>query len=79
MASLSLYPQLETNLMSTGKDIELLLQLKSTKADGKNYIKVKPYLIRHLLRNCLLQFCKKKTLYIPRFPEGHILKGFMTK
>ena len=40
MASLSLYPQFETNLMSNCKVIELLLQLKSAKANGKNYIKV---------------------------------------
>ena len=54
MASLSLCPQCETNLMSTRKVIELLLQLKSAKAHGKNYVKVKPHLVRHLLRNCLL-------------------------
>ena len=56
MASLSLYPQFETNLMSTRKVIELLLKLKSEKAHGKNHIKVKPHLVRHLLRNCLLSF-----------------------
>ena len=49
MASLSVYPQFETNLMSNRKVIELLLQLKSAKAHGKNYIKVNPHL-RHLLR-----------------------------
>ena len=54
MASLSLYPQFETNLMSDGKVIELLLQLKSAKAHGKNYIKVKPQLVRHLSRYRLL-------------------------
>ena len=54
MASLSLYPQFETNLMSNRKVIELLLQLKSAKSHGKNYIKVRPHLVRHLLRNCLL-------------------------
>ena len=53
MALLSLYPQFETNLMSNRKVIELLLQLKSARAHGKNYIKVKPHLVRHLLRNCL--------------------------
>ena len=42
MASLSLYPQFETNLMSNRKVIELLLQLKSAKTHGKNYIKVEP-------------------------------------
>ena len=46
MASLSFYSQFET--------IQLLLQLKSSKAHGKNYIKVKPHLVRHLLRNRLL-------------------------
>ena len=54
MASLSPYPQFETNLMSNRKVIELLLQVKSAKAHGKNYIKVRPYLVRHLLRNRLL-------------------------
>ena len=54
MTSLSLYPQFETNLMSNQKVIVLLLQLKSAKAHGKNYIKVKPHLVRHLLRNGLL-------------------------
>ena len=53
MALLSLYPQFETNLMSNRKVIELRLQLKSAKDHGKNYIKVKPHLVRHLLRNCL--------------------------
>ena len=56
MASLSLYPQSESNLMSDRKVIELLLQLKSAKAYGKNYIKVKLHLVRHLLRNCLLLY-----------------------
>ena len=46
MASLSLHPQFEINLMS--KVIELLLQLKSAKTHGKNYIKVRPLLLRHL-------------------------------
>ena len=46
MASLSLCPQVETNLMSNRKVIELLLQLKSAKPHGKNYIKVKPHLVR---------------------------------
>ena len=35
MASLSLYPQFETNLMPNRKVIELLLQLKSAKTHGK--------------------------------------------
>ena len=56
MASLILYPQFETNLMSNRKVIELLLQLKSAIAHGKNYTKVKPHLVRHLLRNRLLIF-----------------------
>ena len=55
MASLSLYAQFETNLTSNCKVIKLLLQLKSAKAHGKNYIKVRPPLVRHLLRNRLLQ------------------------
>ena len=55
MASLSLYCQFETNVMSNRKVIELLLQFKSAKAHGKNYIKVKPHLARHLLRNCLFR------------------------
>ena len=53
MVSLSLCLQFETNLMSNRKVIELLLQLKSAEAYGKNYIKVKPHLACHLLRNCL--------------------------
>ena len=36
MASLSLYPQFEINLMSNRKVIELILQLKREKAHGKN-------------------------------------------
>ena len=56
MVSLSLCPQFETNLMLNHKVIKLLLQLKSVKAYSKNYIKVKPHLVRHLLRNCLLLF-----------------------
>ena len=39
MASLSLYAQFETNLMSNCEVTELLLQLKNAKAHGKNYIK----------------------------------------
>ena len=54
MASLSLYPPFEINLVSNRKINELLLQLKSAKAHGKNYIKVKPHLVHHLLRNYLL-------------------------
>ena len=46
MASLSLYLQLETNLMSNRKVIELLLQSKSAKAHGKNNIKVKAHTTR---------------------------------
>ena len=64
MASLSLCPQFETNLMSNRKVIELLLQLKSAKAHGKNYINVKPPLVRHLFRNCQLTiiFCQVEFL-----------------
>ena len=54
MASLSLCPQFETNLMSNRNVIGLLLQLKSANAHGKNYIKVKAHLVRHLLRNRIL-------------------------
>ena len=48
IASLSLCSQFETNLMSNRKVIKLLLQLKSAKAHGKNYIKVGTPLVRHL-------------------------------
>ena len=48
MTSLSLYPQFEINLMSNRKVIGLPLQLKSAKTHGKNYIKVRPPLARHL-------------------------------
>ena len=48
MASLSLYPQFETNLMSNCNVIELLLRLKSAKTHGKNYIRVKAHFVRHL-------------------------------
>ena len=63
MASLSFYSQFETNLMSNRKVIELLLQLKSTEVHDKNYIKVKPQLVRPLLRNRLL-FCDTPLVYI---------------
>ena len=36
MASLSLYPQFETNLMSNRKVIELLLQLEGAKDHNKS-------------------------------------------
>ena len=39
--------------MSNRKVIDLVLHLKSAKAHGNNYIKVKPHLARHLLRNRL--------------------------
>ena len=39
MASLSLFPQFETNMMSNRNIIELLLQLKSAKAHGKTSAK----------------------------------------
>ena len=60
MISHSLYSQFETNLMSNRKVIELILQLKNAKAHGKNYIKVKPHLVRHLLRNRLLCYGRRK-------------------
>ena len=44
MAQLSLCPQFETNLISNPKVIGALLQLKSAKAHGKNYIKIVPLL-----------------------------------
>ena len=55
MASLSLFRPSETNLLSNRKVIKLLLQLKSAKAHGKDYTKVKPHLVRHLLHNRLLE------------------------
>ena len=57
MTSLSIFAQFETNLMSNRKVIELFLQLKSAKAHGKNYINIKPHLVRYLLHNRLLMFC----------------------
>ena len=45
MVLLSLYPQFETNLMSNRNVIKLFVQLKSAKAYGKNYIKVRPPLV----------------------------------
>ena len=51
MASLSLYPHFETNVMSNRKVIELLLQLKSAKAHGKNYIKPRGALCINLDRD----------------------------
>ena len=47
MASLSLCLQLETNLMSHRKVIELL-QFKGAKAHSKNYTNVGPPIARHL-------------------------------
>ena len=71
MASLSLYPQYETNVMSNCKVIELLLHLKSAKAHGKKYIKVKLPLARHLLRNCLFTEYTLRPLSTRRnFPRG---------
>ena len=60
MASLSFYPQFETNLISNRKVIVLLLQFKSAKAHGKNYIKVKPHLVRRLLLNRLFHVGRLK-------------------
>ena len=57
MASLSLCPRFETNLTSNRKVIEVFLQLKIPKAHGKNYIKVVPLLVRHLLRDGLFCSC----------------------
>ena len=59
---MSLCPHFETNVISNRTVIELLVQLKSAKDHhGKNYIKVKPLLVRHLLRNRLLS-CSDKNL-----------------
>ena len=72
MASLSLYPQFESNLMSNRKVIELLLQLKSTKAHGKNYIKVKPHLVAIF---CVIVYCQRSQIsfYVS---EEQVLKVF---
>ena len=51
MASRNLYPQFQTNLTSNRKVIELFLQLKNAKDHGENYIKIKPQLVRYLMRN----------------------------
>ena len=64
MASPTVCPEFETNLVSNRKVIELVLRLKSAKAHGKNYIKVKPHLVRHLLRNRLLTIKCKATIRI---------------
>ena len=70
MASLSPYTQFETNLISNRKVIELILQLKSAKTHGKNYIKVRPRLVRHLSRNRLFahNMPHLQTLKIHEFP-----------
>ena len=62
MASLSLYPQSETNMMSNRNVIKLFLQLKNAKAHGKNCIRVKAHLVRHLLRNRLLNLKRSSKL-----------------
>ena len=54
MDSSSPCSELETNLMPNRKVIKLVLQLKS----GKNYIKVKAHLVRHLLNNRIQQLSK---------------------
>ena len=53
MASMNFYGQFETNLISNRKVNELLLQLKSAKDHGKNYITVNPHLVRHILHDRL--------------------------
>ena len=45
--------------MSNRKVIELVLQLKSAKAHGKNCIKVKPHLVCHLSRNRLFKYAPR--------------------
>ena len=72
MVSLSLYPQFETNLMSNRQVIEFLLQLKSAKAHGKNYIKVKPPLVRHLLHNCLFTHLFASNGYVIKLASNGI-------
>ena len=62
-ALMILCPHFETNLISNRMVIELLLQLESAKDHGKNYIKVKPLLVCHLLRNRLLKEACLYTLY----------------
>ena len=59
MASLSLYPQFETNSMSNRNGIGLLLQLKNAKAHGKNYIKVKAAIFSVIVY-CDLEWIKTK-------------------
>ena len=68
MTSSSLCPQLETNMMSNHNVIELLSKLKSAKAHGKNYIKVKAHLVRHLLHNLLKRCLNKKNMI-----HGHVI------
>ena len=63
MASLSLCPEFETDLMSNCKVIELVLQLKNAKAHGKNCVKVKLRLVRYLLRNRLFMVGKSHQFY----------------
>ena len=73
MASLSLHPQFEIILMSNRNVTELILQLKNAKAHGKNYIKIKAHLVRHLLRNRLLgneEFFPYKMEMPFRIPRG---------
>ena len=71
MASLSLYPQFESNLISNRNVIDLLLQLKSEKAHGKNCIKVKAHLVHHL--------CRNRLLFLITFKAGCINKGISDK
>ena len=79
MASLSLHPQFETNLISNRKVIELLLQLKSAKAHGKNYIKVKPHIVHHLLRNHPLTISVAVSIEFKRKGEAKSAKRIMTE
>ena len=53
IASPSLYLPFVPKLMSNRKVVDLLLQLKSAKTHGKNYIKVRPPLVYHLYCNRL--------------------------
>ena len=74
MASLSFYPQFETNLMSNRSVIELLLQLVSAKAHGKNYIKVKAHLVAIF---CVIIYKSISKHQFEAFPPGHVLYPYL--
>ena len=69
MASQSLYAQFETNLMSNRKVIKFLLQLKSAKAQGKNYVRVKAHFVAIF---CVIVYCRngnKARFSLTHFPR----------